>query len=251
MENKKNNSATRVHALLLKARSSQDKEITQNVWKAVLTQSNEQMETYEVVRLVDLLRKEIKSVERGLVKAGVPKPLYSSYLDSALNATSIVSMNSGWANYKKYITNELLLCLRFSEFILEDHEPEFEDESIEEVIKLISELKESLKESDVDPDLFHFVSEQINLLERGLHDVKIRGSKAIQKCYVDGLGEIIEHSELIEENHDKPVVKKLKQAWGHIHSATEKAAKINKAVDTWTKLLGKTSEIIEHFPPLN
>ncbi|CAH1545149.1 conserved hypothetical protein [Vibrio rotiferianus] len=250
MEQNKINSATRAHDLLSKARAQKDNTVTATVWKSVLTQSNESMDSFEVIRLVNLLRAEIKSVERRLVKAGVPASVYSAHFNSAYNATSIDNVNASWSNFKKYITNELLLCLKFSEFILEEDEPEFDDQSISEIIRLIDELKDSLSQSDADPDLIYFVSEQIKLLERGLHDVKIRGSKAIQKCYVDGLGEILENSELIEENNDKAIVQKLRKAWGHVQDATEKAAQLNKSADTWSKLIDRGSEVIEHLSQL-
>ncbi|NOI85013.1 hypothetical protein [Vibrio sp. 99K-1] len=246
----KNNSATRAFNLLSKARTHQENSVTVTVWKSVLTQSNEPMDSFEVIRLVNLLRSEIKNIERKLIKAGVPQNIYVAHFNSAYNATSIESMNATWSNFKKKITNELLLCLKFSEFIIEENEVDFDEQSIQQIINLIDELKTSLNESTVDAELVHFVSEQIKLLERGLHDVKIRGSKAIQKCYVDGLGEIVENADLIDENKEQPIVQLLHKAWGQVQGATEKAAQLNKSADTWAKLIDRGSEVMDHLARL-
>ena len=76
-------------------------------------------------------------------------------------------------------------------------------------------------------------------------------SKAIQKCYLDGLGEILENSELIEENKDAAIVQKLREAWGHVRSATEKAAQLNKSAETWSKIIDRGSEAIEYLSQLS
>lgn len=250
MEQGKNNAAYRVRNLLVAAKNSQDSLKTVDVWKMALANSNDPVESFEVIRLIELLRSELRSIERILAKQGVPKQTYSPHFQSAYQATAVENVNATWSNFRGNITNELLVCLQFSEFIIKEDEPEFAVEQIEKITQLIQELRSSLEDPDLDPELTYFVSQQISLLERGLRDLKIRGSKAIQKCYVDGLGEILEHSDILQDNADTPIVNKLKAAWGHVQSATEKAAQLNKSVDTWGRLLERGADVVDQFAQL-
>lgn len=250
MEQDKNNAASRARNLLIAAKNSKDSLKTVDVWKTVLAHSNEPVESFEVIRLIELLRSELRSIERTLAKRGVPKQTYSPHFQRAYQATAVENVNAVWSNFKANITNELLVCLQFSEFILNEDEPQFAVEQIEQITQLIQELRLGLEDPGLDPELTHFVSQQISLLERGLRDLKIRGSKAIQKCYVDGLGEILEHSDVLHDNADTPIVNKLKVAWGHVQLATEKAAQLNKSVDTWGKLLERGADVMDQFTRL-
>ncbi|WP_368485455.1 hypothetical protein ABZP26_05745 [Pseudoalteromonas sp. SD03] len=245
----KHNSATRCGDILRKARQQKDDVKTVEAWRIVLGDSSD-MESFEVIRLVELLRSELKATARKLSKAGVPQNIYKPHFTKAYQATAVESVNAGWKSFKQHITNELLVCLDFSAFIIPENEAEFDQSHIDTIAELVADLRESLEISELDSELEHFVLEQISLLERGLHDLQIRGSKAVQKCYVDGLGEILENAEVIRENSSEPVVGKIKIAWGHVQSATEKAAKLNKSADTWGKIIEKGATVVDQLSKL-
>jgi len=244
----KNNSASRARWLLLNARHGKDNIKTVDVWREVLTYGqDDKLESFEVIRLVELLRVEIKKTERLLAKEGVPENKYRPHIDKAYQATALENINAGWGTYRQYITEEVLLCFSFAEFIITDDEPEFDETEISDIQNLIKELEESITAGEFSQELVDFVYDQISLLKRGLHDLSIRGSKAIQKCYIDGLGEIIENSEIIQNNQDTAPISKLKSVWSKMKSASEKAAELNQSIDTWSKVADKGASLLEHL----
>lgn len=244
----KNNSASRSRWLLLNARHQQDDVKTVDAWREVLTYGEgDDLDSFEIIRLVELLRSEIKKTERELSKEGVPEEKYRLHIDKAYQATALENVNAPWKNFKQHITGELLVCFSFAEFIITDDEPEFDEDEIEKIRMLIGELEASLNEGSFKPELMDFVNDQIGLLKRGLHDLSIRGSKALQKCYVDGLSEVIEHAEIIQENHDTAPVEKLRSLWEQMKSATNRAAELNKSIETWSKLTEKGTALLDYL----
>ena len=209
----KNNAASRSRRILLDASKQKDDLRAIDVWRSVLTGNDEAAEPFEVVRLSDSLRKELELAERQLAGADVPEETYRPHFDKAYAAVAIGNTNANWKTYKQHITGELLVCLAFSEHIIPVNEPEFDENEIQKVQSLIDELKEELRISDVDPELSHFLRQQIDLLERGFHDLRVKGSKALQRCYIDGLGEIVENAEIISKHSDERIVNKLKNVW--------------------------------------
>ena len=128
-----------------------------------------------------------------------------------------------------------------------DDEPEFDETEVLDIQELIKELEESITDGEFSQELVNFVYDQISLLKRGLHDLSIRGSRAIQKCYIDGLGEIIENSEVIQVNQGTEPISKLKSVWGKMKSASNKAAELNKSIETWSKVSDKGASLLEHL----
>ncbi|RUR39098.1 hypothetical protein [Vreelandella populi] len=247
-KDEKNNSASRARWLLLNAQRQNDQKKTIDAWREVLTYGQgDELDAFEVIRLVELLRNEVKITERLLAKEGVPENKYKSHINNAYRATALENVNASWANYRKYITPELLVCFSFAEFIITDDEPTFDEEEILKIQELIAELEASLEIGEFSNELVDFINDQIALLKRGLHDLSIRGSKALQKCYVDGLGEIIENSDVIKDNHGTEPIEKLRSAWEHMKSATNKAAELNKSIDTWSKVTEKGANLLEHL----
>lgn len=247
----KNNAASRSRWVLLNALHQGDGVTTLSAWdEVILGGSGEAIEDFEVIRLVEALRSEIQLAERQLASAGVPESTFKPHFQKAYQATDLKNVNAPWQHYKQYITPEVLLCFSFATHIIPEDEPEFDEEQISEIEKLITDLKESLESTEVDAALRHFVEQQIRLLERGIHDLRIRGSKALKKCYVEGLGEIVENSHTIQEHSNSPIIEKLRKAWHGLQAATEKASEMNKSLETWAKLIEKGSDLIDGFSKL-
>lgn len=223
---------------------------TIQAWTNVLLPHRYNVEPFEVIRLVESLKSEIRRAERQLSAASVPASLYQSHFEKAYHATNVNNLSSPWANLKQYITAELLVCFAFAAHLIDEDEPEFEEEELSDLEGMVSDLEETISASDIDSELKHFAQQQISLLRRGLEDVRIRGAKAIQKCYVDGLGDIVENAETIKNNSESRVVDKLRTIWTRMRSMTEKAAALNKSTDTWSKVIDKGSALLEHLSNL-
>jgi len=223
---------------------------TIQAWTNVLLPHRDNVEPFEVLPLINSLKSEIGRAGRQLSAASVPAYLYQTHFEKAYQVTNVNNLSSPWANLKQYITAELLVCLAFAAHIIDEDEPEFNEEELSELETMISDLHDSLSASDIDSDLKHFVQQQISLLRRGLADVRIRGAKAMQKCYVDGLGDIVENAETIKKNSESEVVEKLRTIWASMRSTTERAATLNKSTDTWSKLIDRGSALLEHLSNL-
>lgn len=248
--NEKNNAASRSRRILEKAFQQQNNQATYRVWNKAILDGDDSVSTFEITRLVEALKKEIELAERQLAAASVPDSLYKKYFKSAYNAININNLDAAWNNYQKFINSEVLLCFAFAAHIIDEDEPQFDEDQINEIVKLIADLKASLNSTDVDPVLKHFVKDQIILLERGLFDFRVRGSKALMKCYMDGLGEIVENAETIRENSETPIINLLKKTWEYFQTATNKAATLNKSHETWAKLIKKSLEVIDYITKL-
>ena len=248
--NEKNNSASRARWILVNALHQGDSVKTLDAWYNVLIDRDEEPRSFEVIRLVEALRKEIENAERQLERQGVPDSLYKKHFQDAYKVTDPTNLTTGWGKYKKFIKPELLVCFSFAAYLIEENEPTLPDEELEQVEKLLAELKTQLVELEIDSSLLHFVQEQVALLERGLQDLNIRGAKALQKCYVDGIGEIFENEKIIIENSESPIISKLKEVWTTFQGTTNKAATINKSIDTWSKVVEKGTVLIDGITKL-
>lgn len=249
MEN--NNCASRTRWLLLNALHENDSIPAVEAWANVLKPGRDaDFDHYEIVRLLDSLREELTLVRAELERRGVPANLYEAHLKNAFDSTQVNNLGAGWANYKKHITGELLVCLSFAAFIIGENEFEFDDNDISELGKLIADLRESIANTEIDPVLRLFISSQLEMLSRSLDEYRIKGSKAFKRTFIQGLGQILENETVIKSNSDNPSVAKLKSLWEKFQLATRKASEANKTVETWGKIIAKGSEVISYLSKL-
>lgn len=252
METKENNNcASRTRWLLSNALRENDGTPVIEAWANVLKPNHDpDYDHYEVLKLLDSLREELKLVQSELEKRKVPANLYEPHLKNAFDSTQVNSLGSGWANYRKHITGELLVCLSFAAFIIGENEFQFEDSDIDEIENLINELKESLEDAGIDPVLKQFVSSQVEILSRSLDEYRIKGNKSFKGTYIEGLSQIVENEIVIKTNREDPLVRKLKSVWEKIQQITKKAAEANKTIDTWGKVIDKGSEVMDYLSKL-
>lgn len=246
-----NNCASRTRWLLLNALHENDSIPAIEAWANVLMpEHGTDYDHYEVLRLLDSLREELKLVQAELEKRNVPANLYDAHLKNAFDSTQVGNLGAGWANYKKHITGELLVCLSFAAFIIGENEFEFEEDDISEIEKLIKDLRDSISSTVIDPVLKRFISSQVEMLSRSLDEYRIKGSKTFKGTYIEGLGQIVENEIIIKSNSANPAVAKLKSLWGKFQLATKKAAEANKTIDTWGKIMEKGSEVMDYLGKL-
>lgn len=246
-----NNCASRTRWLLLNALHENDSIPAIEAWANVLKPEHDpDFEHYEIIRLLDSLREELTLVRAELERRGVPANLYETHLKNAFDSTQVNNLGAGWANYKKHITGELLVCLSFAAFLIGENEFEFDDNDIDELGTLIADLRESIANTEIDPVLKRFISSQVEMLSRSLDEYRIKGSKAFKGTYIQGLGQIVENEIVIKSNSDNPSVAKLKSLWEKFQLATRKAAEANKTIETWGKIIEKGSEVMSYLSKL-
>lgn len=243
-----NNSASRARWILLNASHEHHKKSVLEAWANVLSPDHgENIDHFEIVKLIQALRDEIKATKAEAEKCKIPTNLYEHHIDKALEATQVENLTSQWITYRQFITPDLLLCFSFCAFIFGVDEFSFDEEDIEEIQKLISELELQVDDGAIDPVLKHFVTTQIKTLKHSLNEYRIKGAKAFKSAYVNGVVQVFENEELIKGKTDLSEINLLRKVWEKMKMATEKAASTNKAIDTWVKLIEKGSEVIEHL----
>lgn len=243
-----NNSASRVRWLLLNALHESENITILEAWANVLLpEHGENIDHFEIVKLLNSLREEISVVKAEVVKLKVPSHLYEQYVEKALKATKVENLQSPWANYRQYITVDVLLCFSFCAYIVGKDEFSFDDSDINEIDKLISSLNEKIEVGDSDPLLKHFILLQIETLKHSLSEYRIKGTRSFKSTYITGISQIVENEELVRNNSETVEIGALKKIWEKVKSATETAAKANKSLDTWKKLIEKGSEVINYL----
>lgn len=245
-----NNCASRTRWILLNALHENNSIPAIEAWANVLKPDHDPIyDHYVVLKLLDSLREELKLVRAELEKRKVPINLYEVHLNNAFNSTQVDNLGSSWTNYKKHITGELLVCLSFAAFIIGENEYAYDDD-IDEIVRLVNDLKDSLQSTEIDPVLKRFVISQIEMLSRSLDEYRIKGSKAFKAIYIEGLGQIVENEIVVRSNNDTSAITKLKILWEKIQLVTKKAAEANKTIETWGRIIEKGSEVINFLSKL-
>jgi|GEM_PF-2802705 len=244
----KNNCAGRVKWILANALHQDGKKPIKEIWSEVLFDVEEYTpDDFEIIRLIETLSNETKLIGVKARKLGLPEQLYKPYVDKTLKALNITNMGAAWDNYKHFITSDILVCFSFCTYLIDENEIEIDDEEINNIHAALKELREELSKSIEDPLLANFIENQIVIISKALAEYNIKGSSALNNGFASGLTEIVENEKTIKENLKSSPVKKVEKAWGLFQKATQKAAEVNKTSDTWQKVIGKGTELIEYI----
>ena len=244
----KNNCAGRVKWVLANALHQDGKKPIKEIWREVLFDAEEYTpDDFEIIKLIETLRNETKLIGVKAQKLGLPENLYKPYVEKTLKALDVTNINSAWDNYKHFVTSDILVCFAFCAYLIDENEIEIDDEEINNIHAALKELREELSKNIEDPLLANFIENQIAIISKALAEYNIKGSSALNNGFASGLTEIVEHEKTIKENLKSSPVNKVEKAWGLFQKATQKAAKVNKTSDTWQKIIGKGTELIEYI----
>jgi len=244
----KNNSASRVKWILANALHQDGRKTIKEIWSEVLFDTEEYTpDDFEIIRLVETLSNETKLIGVKAKKLGLPENLYRPYIDKTLKALDISNINTQWNNFKPSISNDVLVCFSFCAYLIEENEIEVDEEEIKAIHNSLKELREELLNNIDDPLLSNFIKNQIAIISKALAEYEIKGSSALNNGFANGLTEIIENEATIKEHNKSSSIDKVKKSWTLFQNATKKVAEVNKTADTWQKVLGKGTELIEYI----
>ena len=248
----KNNCAGRVKWILANALHQDGKKPIREVWSEVLFDAEEYSpDNFEIIKLIEALSNEIKLIAVKAKKIGLPENLYRPYVEKALKALKVENINAAWDNYKQHITGDVLVCFAFCNHLIDENEIEIDSSEIDEIHSALKELREELSKNIEDPLLVNFIENQIAIISKSLAEYHIKGSSALNQGFASGLTEVIENEDTIRENLKSAPVNKVQKAWGLFQKATEKAAEVNKTSDTWGKVIGKSTELLDYLSNIN
>jgi len=248
----KNNCASRVKWIFTNTLHQDEKKPIRDMWGEVLFDLEDyQPSDFEIISLVEKMSSEIKLIDANAKKIGLPERLYSRYIDKAQQALNVSNLNAGWANYKKFVTDDVLLCFAFCAHLFDGNEVEIDSDELQAIHDSLQEMREELANNITDPMLADFIEKQITIISKSLAEYSVKGSSALNSGFSQGLAEIIENEETIKANIDSPPINKIKRSWGMFQAVTKKAAEANGAVDTWHKVLGRGAELIEYISSID
>lgn len=248
----KNNCAARVKWILDNALHKDGKKPIKEIWSEVLFDAEEYTpDDFEIIRLIETLSNETKLIGVKAQKLGLPENLYSPYIEKTLKALNITNLNTPWDNYKKFITSDVLVCFSYCTYLIDENEIVIDDEDINNIHSALKELREELAKNIEDPVLANFIENQIAIISKSLAEYNIKGSNALNNGFTSGLTEIVENEKTIKEHLKSTPVNKVEKAWGLFQKATQKAAEVNKTSDTWQKIIGKGTDLIEFISKIS
>ena len=244
----KNNCAGRVKWILSNALHQDGKKPIKEIWSEVLFDTDEYTpDDFEIIKLIETLSNETKLIGVKANKLGLPENLYKPYVEKTLKALNITNLNTPWDNFKQFISGDVLVCFAFCTHLIDENEIEIDEEEINNIHYALKELREELSKNIEDPLLSNFIENQIAIISKSLAEYNIKGSSALNNGFASGLTEIIENEDTIKENLKSSQVNKIEKVWGLFQKATSKAAELNKTSDTWQKVIGKGTELIEYI----
>lgn len=248
----KNNCAGRVKWILANALHQDGKKPIKEIWSEVLFDTEEYTpDDFEIIKLIETLSNETKLIGVKANKLGLPENLYKPYVDKTLKVLNITNLNTSWDNYKKLISGDVLVCFAFCAHLINENEIEIDEEEIKKIHSSLKQLREELSKNIDDPVLANFIENQISIISKSLAEYYIKGSRALNNGFANGLSEIIENEDTIKEHLESTSVNKTQKVWELYQKATAKAAELNKTSDTWQKVIGKGSELIEYISNIN
>jgi len=201
-----------------------------NVFKEAF-ESNDPIELFYLrsllIEQIDYVTEHTKKSDNTLQAfKDIKLALTYSYLDKNIN------------QIKNLITPSHISALEQA-FEIQDFKQNFD--SMDDISKANDELKDIIETEEITNDEKKILLEICHDVEQAIHNHNILGNKAIKKLHESLLGKLISYGSLIKNIKSKAIKEKL----GNLYYKIEKA---NKAMNTFTNLIDKVSEIINFLP---
>jgi len=236
----KTNSASRLYDILLKASHQADNQQIIKVWEKVLglEQGNLEASSFKVSEALALVKNEIDIAESQMELTEYSQELYKPYFQRCHKALSVTNLTSGWSGFRPNLKEDTLLCLRFCSEIIPKDDYSIEKEELEEILQLVQELSEKLKDSNLPPSLKKIIEKHLSIIYTSIHKYPISGTKSLREGLRAGMNEIVEEESTIKANTDKTEVFSVLGIWS-------KFKKVGNGVIETDKIANGTINLIE------
>lgn len=224
------NSASRLHALLKSIPAHKDNTQTLEVWTKLfdLSEPNLNKKSMAVAERLGWMYREIELIREQMQKANFSENLYVPATSKLEHALSNMLLPGTWNQVRQYLTPEVFVALAFCAEILPDEESLLSPDEFQEIQTLVSDLRESLSNSQLPPRLHALIEHHVELIQRALAEYPIVGAKALREAARTGLGELVEVKDVVKANRETPEISKLAAAWKKVNEAADVALKAEK-----------------------
>ena len=210
----KSNPASRLQEILVKAQSVSHEIAVNNpmtvrvAWCQVfkIEQPNSEEALVEVISRLIELRELIRDVEIALLQTeNLNRDLYTKPILGLKSIVNLNELSNTWSVSYTIITRNLV-PLNFIEDQLSHYsqynENKIPNDEIQEILKDINELYESVISSSLPTELKEFLLDALEKLRQGIHEYRIRGVVRLREAVGETVGIMYANREIIEPNKD-------------------------------------------------
>jgi hypothetical protein len=235
---KKINSASRLIALLSSIPNHAANTQTLSVWAGVFKIS--ETNSYQCANLVSerlgSMYRELAVIRKQMQVAGFSENLYEPALASLESGFSVTRFNEGWSGIQPWFKPEVMIALNYCSEIIPNEEAEISQDALNGIQAELDELQALLADAQLPESLRTLIQHHIDLIFNALAEYPVSGAKALREALRSGVGEIIESTETIKENHQNPAVTKLKDVWKNVNEAVDFALRTERTVQLGHKV---------------
>lgn len=233
------NVAQRLFDLLHEAAREPEKTRTRDVWAKVFGIPDEYQEhklVAEVSMRLSGLHQETEALHTLMLETEVPREVFEPPLRKVEAAISATNIGAPWQTFKRHITPEVLLSLRYNSAILGSKERPIDETELENLLAEVADLEQKLTDADLPDGVRVLIEKQLQAIRAALGDYKIKGASAIKDAVHKAAGELIEHKEEIAKSRDSEVIGRLGQLWMRFTQLGDSLTKVDRALESGKRI---------------
>ncbi len=241
------NSAYRIKEILDSTKSKNDKTPAYEVWAEIfdLSENDQHKRNFCISRCLADLHDEVEHVRSEMLKAGYTSNLYEPTLNKCNAIFAVQHIPGQWAQPKQQITPEVSTVLGFCSEVLPNEEDLVDQTSLEELRKMASELRETLKDSTLAPYLKNIIEKHLSKIEEAISSYRAVGAKALEEVMQSAYGEVISNEEIFKEAKGSEELSKLSALWQKTKSVLDGVVSVNKRIGGVQGMAEKGQSLLE------
>ena len=247
------NSAYRIREILNIAKTKQDKSLAHEVWADIfqIDEQDQHKKNVAISRCLADLHDEVEFVRSEMTKLGFTENLYSSSLNKCNAVFAVQSLMGTWQAPKQQITPDVPVALGFCSEILPNEEDLIDEDSLDELKKMASDLRECLVSSELPIYTKQIIEKHLRKIEEAITKYKAVGAKALEEVMQSAYGEVIASEGIFEEARGSKELSKLSAMWQKTKSVLDGVASTNKRLGGIQGMAEKGQKVIEFLENIN
>lgn len=191
-----------------------------------------------LARVMLLLFNELDSLVADLRRGGHSEQSIQNIV-RPFESLSGVGLASQWSAYSSGFSAVLPLLLMVGETLPTDSEP-ISDVQLSELTNAVGKLRSEVQECALPESVKRFVLEQLDIIARAVRDYPLAGANAFKSAVREAIFHAGEHSDIVAEYKDTPVINSLKQI-------QEKAVNYAKYAIEVSRFIGTLDSLYKHL----
>jgi hypothetical protein len=242
---KRFNSASRVYNMLMKLDDNKYQRIQPlDFWAEILdvAQENTSRKAAEVTNKLNILHDELALVRTGMEHTDFSEYLYCDALKNLEQVISVLYLQTNWQSVAQFLKPEALLSLNFCSEILPDEAQQLSDSDVDELQRLLEELKSELDVRNLPDSLERLIRKHISVIEKAIHDYKIQGYRAVEQAVSSIVGDITIEEKIFRDSvNDSSLISKVGGVYTKFMEPV--LGKINPVLGIVNSLLGISQHV--------